>query len=100
MDGNARCSGAALGPDFVTGAGPDVLHGSNHAVVQLGTATAACRHTEEWEEGVDRQANVATNIVAVKTLRSKGVRVGLMHAGGVFGEEFGDHRFAPAFQFE
>ena len=54
MDGNARCSGAALGPDFVTGAGGRMFYTvRDHAVVQLGNFTAACCHTEEWEEGVD-----------------------------------------------
>ena len=99
MDGNARCSGAALGPDFVTGAGGRMFYTvRDHAVVQLGNFTAACRHTEEWEEGVDEASQRGhEHRGRERHCGAKVFEIGLVHAGGVFGEEFGDHRFAPAF---
>ena len=69
MDGNARCSGAALGPDFVTGAGGRMFYTvRDHAVVQLSNFTAACFHTGNGRKAWTRQASVATNIVAVKDI--------------------------------
>ena len=99
MDGNARCSGAALGPDFVSGAGCRMFYTvRDHTVVQLGDFPAACRHTKEWEEGVDEASQRGhEHRGRERHCGAKVFEIGLVHAGGVFGEEFSDHRFAPAF---
>ena len=69
MDGNARCSGAALGPDFVTGAGGRMFYTvRDHAVVQLGNLLLPVVTQRNGRKAWTRQASVATNIVAVKDI--------------------------------